>query len=233
MLTRRGFTLIELLVVISIIALLIAILLPALQSAREAARRIACASNLRQMGIGVQVYFNENEDYFPPAHARGSGSLYDPGWLNWNEHLEQAGVQGREIFKCPTEDVAPFEWVSDPIERLGPSRIHYGWNFYFLSFGLNRLSGATPSYFDFHTTALDWVERPSETLMVTDTPGRTGVLGYVANAHPLGYPPSNRHSGNSNVLWVDMHVTVMPTEDLIGDHVTQANWWRWSNLPKP
>ena len=50
---RRGFTLIELLVVISIIGVLIGLLLPAVQAARRAARRLQCASNLRQVGLGL------------------------------------------------------------------------------------------------------------------------------------------------------------------------------------
>ncbi|MBM4043858.1 MAG: DUF1559 domain-containing protein [Planctomycetes bacterium] len=55
---RAGFTLIELLVVIAIIAVLAALLLPALQSARERGRRAKCMSNLRQIGMAIQMYMD-------------------------------------------------------------------------------------------------------------------------------------------------------------------------------
>jgi prepilin-type N-terminal cleavage/methylation domain-containing protein/prepilin-type processing-associated H-X9-DG protein len=64
-----GFTLIELLVVIAIIAILAALLLPVLKNAKEQSKGVQCMSNQRQMGIGWQMYANENKDYVTYSSA--------------------------------------------------------------------------------------------------------------------------------------------------------------------
>jgi prepilin-type N-terminal cleavage/methylation domain-containing protein/prepilin-type processing-associated H-X9-DG protein len=58
-----GFTLVELLVVVAVIGLLMALLLPAVQQARESARRTGCASNLKQIGLGLQNYYDVHKAF--------------------------------------------------------------------------------------------------------------------------------------------------------------------------
>jgi prepilin-type N-terminal cleavage/methylation domain-containing protein len=76
----RAFTLVELLVVVAIIAILIAFLLPSLQKARQVALRVACGSNLRQVGIAMADYVARFRNYPVPIGQPG----FDTNLTNWN-----------------------------------------------------------------------------------------------------------------------------------------------------
>jgi prepilin-type N-terminal cleavage/methylation domain-containing protein/prepilin-type processing-associated H-X9-DG protein len=65
---RRAFTLIELLVVVAVIAILAAILFPVFAQAREKARQTTCMSNMKQLGLSVNLYLHDWEEGFPQTH---------------------------------------------------------------------------------------------------------------------------------------------------------------------
>ncbi len=102
-----GFTLIELLVVVGIIGLLASILMPSLARAREAARRAVCGSNLRQIGMCLQMYADEADGRYPPLQPTGKPGCLPPlefspltfkGDAIYPEYLAEA-----RVLVCPSD----------------------------------------------------------------------------------------------------------------------------------
>jgi prepilin-type N-terminal cleavage/methylation domain-containing protein len=133
----RGFTLVELLVVIGIIAILIALLLPALAAARESANATKCLSNLRQVGLTVQLYTAESKNgrWLPPYLIHDTSDHYPAAfpsqpwpfyyvWLPAKYLKENSGA-----FICPSDQLvigrpAQKRWFSG----IEDSRFSYGMN---------------------------------------------------------------------------------------------------------
>ena len=121
-LARRGvvaFTLIELLVVIAIVALLAAMLLPAVSRAKESGRGAACLSNLRQIGIALQLYTQENQNRLPTMRDRALGTNAPPPDPLPSPEMVLSNQLGNVlVLKCPSDN-------QELYEQTGSS---YSWN---------------------------------------------------------------------------------------------------------
>ncbi len=133
-----AFTLIELLVVIAVIAILASLLLPAMSRTKEKAQLVKCLSNLRQIGLGIKMYANDNDDTFPPRNntqfspstvpRKGyalslGGKDAQPSFPSVAEATNRPLYQyisGDEVFHCPADKGQEFP-ISDPLGE-GPRK---------------------------------------------------------------------------------------------------------------
>ncbi|MDQ3623397.1 MAG: type II secretion system GspH family protein [Verrucomicrobiota bacterium] len=91
---KSAFTLIELLVVIAIIAVLAGIALPVFSKAQERSKAVSCASNLRQIGIGIAAYLNDNDD-----------QLFTKEDESWPKTLQAKYVTSWKAFRSPFDRI--------------------------------------------------------------------------------------------------------------------------------
>lgn len=164
---RSGFTLIELLVVIAIIAILAAILFPVFAKAREKARQISCASNLRQLGLGMLQYTQDYDETYPgwnpnntwpPTLAGFENNNWNTG-ANWESAIYPY-VKSVNVYECPD---APY-----PLNSYA-----YNWGI------ANGLPGAHGCW----GTAISALTSPSNTVMLFE---------WYGNGNP---PPADGGSG--------------------------------------
>ena len=227
---QSGFTLIELLVVIAIIAILAAILFPVFAKVREKARQTSCTSNLKQMGLGLTQYIQDNDETFPSNFWHNDGR----GWAgSIYPYVKSTGV-----YKCP-DDSTP---ISNNAQGLGD--IDYP-----ISYGLNGNLTKRNTWVGPQVNTLASLNAPANTVQVFEIvglqapvdgnkgaiegqsvvacgadaggdggfdPGTTSQLHYATGQ--LGNPPritgsttyenikSGRHTDASNFLLADGHV---------------------------
>ena len=112
-----AFTLVELLVVIAIIAILASLLLPALSRAKRKAHRVACAANLRQVGVALNLYVSEQNSFPLATSGDGLGA--------WQRALRPLSAE--PCFHCPQPCGASDQFLQyfPTNKMIAP---HYGYN---------------------------------------------------------------------------------------------------------
>lgn len=190
---RFGFTMAELLVVVGVIALLIALLMPTLARAREQALLVRCQSNLRQIGLGVQMYANANRGRFPLASHTSAP-------IGWIDTLIPYGT-------IPAVRLCPVD------QRPSP-RTSYLTNSFMQPLepwiDFNPISGATlPGGRSKAYLLLTEIKHPSTTVYIVESndPGdHVHAVGWTTPDQVAGSIDVRRHRDRANYWYVDGHV---------------------------
>lgn len=235
--TKRGFTLIELLVVIAIISLLVSILLPSLNRAKELGRDVVCRSNLRNLGMTVQLYATDYDGFGPPAYTGGNRWEY----LYWNNRMTTTEYLDPGLLECPSasgDPKKPNNNQFDGTNRQYDNIMCYSINDYITGYK-DVHGGRSPD--PAGGTALERVSDPDQRVLCQPGFNFSDGITYVFDAQfPFttfrfwyeNVETSNsvafRHLGNANVVMLAGHVeNLSPIELVRGFDNFRKYWHIW------